>query len=305
MQILKQNFNLKEIILKHAKFQKVLLCYDESVSSLNVAKIYNEIKELCIFNKMEIDKFNTQEIYDGYKLIIFYCSANNFLKLNINLTEFVNVFIPTDADILPFFLNENFMLNDNDNYLFLPTNQLDINIVFSVYFNKFYNYLKDLLLKQESEITFDFNLNEITQLKTLELLKQNNLEFIDVKILNKTGLDYCNLPTVDILLLLAFLLLVCCVHENRLCLVDIYKSMKDNYQQIDKFYSLANNCVFNQLVNVNFISLKNVLTTTINKLKNFFTFKEIEPEIFEKLKNFCKNEDNLLNYLYLYNIFGE
>ena len=305
MQILKQNFNLKDIVLKHAKFQKVLLCYDQNVSFLDIDKIYNSIKEQCIFNKMDTKNLDWQELNNGYKLIIFFCSASSFLNLNVNVSEFVNVFIPTDCGILPFFVDENFNLNSSQNYLILTNSQVDINVLFSVYFNSFYNYLKDLLFKQESEITFNLNLNEITQLKMLELLNKNQLEFVDLKFLNKFNLDYSLLPLVDFLLLNAFLLLTNAVHENQLCLVDIYKSFKEEYQQIDKYYALANNCLFKQIVNLNFLSLKNVLVCSINKLKEFLFDIKVDLAVVEKLKNFCKNEENLLNYLYLYNIFGE
>ncbi len=308
MQIIKDNFllNLKNIINKNAKFQKVMLFFDKTVSNLNISKIYQEIKEICVFNKMEMENLNQQEIYNGYKLAIFCCSANSFKNLNLNLSEFINIFIPTDCGIMPFFLNENFILCNNNNYLFLTTNQVDVNVLFSIYFNKFYNYLKDIMFKQESNISFDFNISQITQLKILEMLQQENeLEFIDVKFLNKFKMDYNNLPLIDFLLLNAFCVLINSLHENNVCLVDIYKSMKDEYKQIDKYYALANNCVFNQIVNLNFLCLKDVLNFSINKLKEFSFAIKLDNNVVKNLKEFCKNEDNLLNYLYLYNIFGE
>ena len=46
---------IKNIVQTKAKYQKVMLLYDENVSSIDIAKIYNSIKELCIYNQCNID----------------------------------------------------------------------------------------------------------------------------------------------------------------------------------------------------------------------------------------------------------
>ena len=61
---------VKKIILQKAKFQKVMLLFDDSVSNFEIAEIYNEIKEFCVYNQSNISSLKEDEIFDGYRFFI-------------------------------------------------------------------------------------------------------------------------------------------------------------------------------------------------------------------------------------------
>ena len=74
------NKDLLQIISNKAKYQKVLLIYDNTVSSLQINELYTNIKNLCIFNKMEINSIDENEYFNCYKMLIFYCNTTNLIK---------------------------------------------------------------------------------------------------------------------------------------------------------------------------------------------------------------------------------
>ena len=98
-------FGIKDIIERRSKYQKVMLIYDNNITNADILEIYDKIKELCIFNKLNIDteRDRFDEIFDGYRTIIFFCSANSFLNINVDRTEFINIYVPIDSHVLPFF----------------------------------------------------------------------------------------------------------------------------------------------------------------------------------------------------------
>ena len=114
MQIIKDNFsnNLLEIVNKYAKYQKVMVVYDNSVNNANLLQIYELIGANCVFNKLNMTIEDYSELNNGYKLLIFLCEADSFINFEFDVGEFINVFIPTDNAVLPFFLKGN-------NFLFL------------------------------------------------------------------------------------------------------------------------------------------------------------------------------------------
>ena len=71
---------LKKIIEINAKYQKVMLLFDDSVSNVEIREVYDTIKQDCIYNQSNILELDDKEIFNGYKLIIYFCSADGFLK---------------------------------------------------------------------------------------------------------------------------------------------------------------------------------------------------------------------------------
>ncbi len=303
---------LKLIVEKHAKFQKVMLVFDENFSFTKLNEIYSAVKEICIFNKTEIEKLDENEIQNGYKLLIFACSANSFFKLNLNLDEFINVFLPADEKVLPFFVNCNFksLMSESNcvcekNYIFLNAG-IDISIIYSYFFNTFYACMQGVLLNVGEPSIFNSEIGFINQNRMLEFLKFDG-EFVDLKILKQMNLDYSFLPYLDQILLFAFSLLIGGIVQKRLTLVDVYKVAKNDCALINKFYAKVNNEAFFQIIKLNSHLIKNFLGFGIKNLLNFelkkIDFNELNLLI-DKTKNFCKETDSLFVYLYLFNIFG-
>ena len=244
---------IKNIVELKAKYQKVMLLFDDNVSNLEIHCVYEEIKEICIFNKADITSFNKEEIFNGYRLIIFYCSAESFLKCNFNKEEFICVFVPTNNSLLPFYLNEKNHIESENNYLLTSKSKIDLNLIASVNFNMFYNYLKNLIGGQNSIVDFSLN-QEITHYNALNYLENlsENTVFVDIDIIRFANIEYADLILVDLLLVDAFLLLIESVKNQNIMFVDVYKSMKDDCDLIEKFYRLSSNEIFNKLILLNY-----------------------------------------------------
>lgn len=308
MEILNYNPSiLKDIIIKTARYQKVMLLYDNSASSSALMDIYSSIREDCIFNKMSVAE-NLSEVYNGYKAIIYLGGADGFLHLGINLDEFVCIVVPQDVSLLPYFLNENCMVSCGKRYLLIQASNFDISPICSLVFNNYYNYLNDLVFKQFSNINFNFNFTQITQRKILESIinAPTDYLFYDIKLLKACKIPYRLLPILDYILMCAFNCMVECVHGNNLCLVDVYKAFNNNYELLDRYYAMINNGVVVHIMQLNFSMLSLVGKKTSQEILKFVervSANEIEI-ILSKLKEYSKTSGDILNYLYLYNMFA-
>ncbi len=298
MQIIKDNFsnNLLEIVNKYAKYQKVMVVYDNSVNNANLLQIYELIGANCVFNKLNMTIEDYSELNNGYKLLIFLCEADSFINFEFDVGEFINVFIPTDNAVLPFFLKGN-------NFLFLQNKKPDVAIFSSVIFNKVFSFINALIEQTWCEVNFN-DLKFITQDALIDLLNKNNLNFIDLTILKQCKIPYNLLPELDFILINAILTLVSSISTNSLGLVDFYKSVKENCGLIDKYYALITNNVLNEVVKLNFSYLLSILREATNKLKIINVNNKNFNKIIKNLKNYLKNCNNFLIYLYLYDIFG-
>lgn len=299
------NLDTKEIfniINKKAKYQKVMVVYDDYTSNTDINNIYEEIREICIFNKSHVLNINN-EINDGYKLIIYYLSTEAFFKLNFDRTDFVNIYIPTDGFVLPYYVSS----GDSD-YLITQQNIVDTMAISSIYFNRFYNYLNDLFLKQNSEADFSF-LDQITQKhQFIELERYKDQDYIDLDILKKGEFSYIDLSRLDLYLLDAFLTIMQSVRSNTLSMVDTYKFGKLDYEYVDKFYSMMISEPLKHLIELNYNSLYSACQKTKEYILNLLSFDSVNNINFrsdiEKIKNYAKNTNNLIAYLYFYDVFA-
>ncbi len=299
---------IKEEVKNKAKFSKVMLLFDDFVSSAEIDEIYRAIKDDCIFNKLNL-KEDLTEVFNGYKLLIFCCGTNSFLNCQLPLKDFNNIFLPTDFGVLPYFLLDG-KATYNDNTLILNPNTLDANVFCSLAFNKFYAYMSGFLTTPNENLNFTFDFTDITPNYAINLCQNlpQDLVFEDVKILAKTGIDYELLPVVDYVLINAFLVVVDAIKNNTLCLADFYKYDRENFAIIDKFYALANNDLLIKLVQYNFTSIISVLNKAKEKIEmclqgvSSTNFQNINA-IISKIKEYCKTDEGLFAYLYLYDIF--
>ncbi len=309
MEIIKHDFlsNLKQIVEIKAKYQKVMLVYDDLASSVQISDIYEKIKDICIFNKMHTQKFDLTELNDGYKLIIFLLSADSYLRLGMTPNEFVNIFIPLSENVLPFYVDENYNLIKKNDYILLNSNLADICIETSVLFNELFEYFNNLILGKTNKIVFD-GAKEITQNSLFSLLTTENLFFLDLKIIKTYNIPLSKLPLVDFMLISALKVMIEGVLGNNLTLVDCYKAFKDDEKLIEKFYALTLNNIFIEIIKLNKLTIKNTLNKIDEHIGNIIWSFDVSEKEFEdilfKLKSFLKNTNCYLSNLYLYNIFG-
>lgn len=296
---------IREIVEKFAKYQKIMLLYDNTASNTLLLDIEYNVREYCIFNKMNVENLGTNEIYNGYKLIIFLASVDNFLSLDIRWEEFVNIFLPTDIGILPFYLLENSI----QNFILLDRRKVDIGAITSVEFNRIFSIIESLYNSQELE-EFDSEISgEITLNKIIKLIENvpKNTEFIDIKIMKSERIEYRYIGLVDLILIDALYLFLVSIRNRTQELVDVYKLAHNDLSSVDKYYEMFNSNVVTEILNINysflFPKIKNArerIKTAIETCK--FSNQEI-VEIMAKVKNYAKNDNGIVGYLYLYNIF--
>lgn len=305
MNIEKQNRQeLANLIEKYAKYQKVMLVYDQYTSNLAIQQIYQTIKDLCVFNSIQTGQ-DMQEIYNGYKLLIFLCEPESFLHCNLNIEEFVNIVI-TNTDILPFCLDSKNHIAGSK-IIFLSDNlNLDKPAYSSLNFNLFYNNL--LSIYNQTDCQIDINIKEISTRNLFQILNSplNNFEFVDIDILRKSKLTYQCLPIVDFVLMAGFDVFFNGIKNHTLLMTDLYKSIKENSALIDKYYALSQNDALITMVELNFGLMQNKIKQTFENINEFLTFglenDELKTIIFA-VRDYAKNCSGLLNYLYLYKIF--
>lgn len=305
MNILKlQRDSLTAMVEQYAKYQKVMLIYDDCVSNSQIDDLYQEIKNICIFNKIDVKNENLNEVYNGYKMLIFFCQPESFLKIKINLDEFVNIMVVEHNRFLPYCLNQFNTKTSAKLFLIDDSVEVDKSAYSSIEFNVFYNFFNNLYY-QQSEIKIDekkFFVNgffaEINQLP-------EQFEFVDIDVLKKSSLDYAFLPIIDYILLAGFQTFFYAVKHQTLTMTDLYKTIKTDQNLIDKFYLLSQNQTIIFLIDYNYTELQQMLDQAINRVKNFIfpVTDDCLAEILEKLKEYCKNCSGLLNYLFLYDMF--
>lgn len=300
-------FNLTNFVEKHAKFQKVMILYDCSLSSPKLRQIYEEIKDLCVFNQKDINDANLDEIYNGYKLLIFVCSANSFLHFKYDIGEFDCLFYPESKDLLPFCFDTEAKLVKNRTIV--ANSSLDINIVSSLYFNQFLLRFFDVFSLNPNFDFINFSNKEIYQKDIFDLLSSlpEQTQFADIYLLKQENLDYQNISLVHLIILNAILIFLQNVRTRELSMVDIYKTERENVSFIDKVYALSHNQTVFEIINLNYHYLTNLAESTKSKILDYLNLDNISAEdvtnVIEKTKNFCKNSNSTLAYLYIYNIF--
>ena len=301
--------NLISLVNEKAKYQKVLMLHDNSVSNLDINNLFYSIKELCVFNKMELNNVDEKEFYNGYKMLIFYCDASNLINFNLNREEFINIYIPTTRFIFPFFSNNLTLLTKNS-FLLLNSSVPDINFISCLYFNNFINYSHSLLNFQAVEFN-EFDEQELNMTSILNVI--NNIKqplfFTDLEICKNTKLNANDLCLLHLILINAFIAFITSIKNNQLGLIDIYKVAKENFNLIDKCYSIFFNETFYNSVILNFNCLYNATIKTKNQILKLLALNNDIPSknvniIIDKVKNYLKTSNCKLSFLYFFNVFG-
>ncbi len=294
---------LEEILYNKARFQKVMLLYDDTVSNEEISAIYECIKNDCIFNKADINIVDLTELNNGYRLLIFKCSVDSFLNANLDGGEFVNVYMPTDSSCLPYYAKERIDDIKSQHYLMLDKDCIDTQVLPSVYFNRF-----NECLQSSEDININFEIGNISQDRTIELIEsvKERISFFDIEIISECHIPYRLLPIVDYILISAYAVIIDAVKSKTVGLVDTYKSAREDSELIDRYYAMNQNAILLRLIKLNLDNLSLLVKRTrIELLEHINPQDECEIEsIIMKIKEYLKHSDSLLSYLYLYGVFG-
>lgn len=298
--------NLASIIQEKAKYQKVLLLYDNSISLVDINEIYNKIRELCIFNKMDLNNIDEKEFYNGYRLLIFCCNCASLSKFSLNKEEFINIYYPTNNQTLHFFAN-NLNLFTKDCYLLLSSTQLDLTLLSSLYFNNFFNYTNNLLNFQPAQLKFEENLNIFSLVNNLNKIEKPYY-FTDLEILNNINIQYNEIMLLHLILVNAFLTFITEIKNNIPSIIDVYKLAKQNFNLIDKCYTtFFNETIYNSVI-LNYNSLHDACIKTKSKILSLISLNNTPTinldKIITKTKEYLKTSNSKLNFLYFFNVFG-
>ena len=295
---------LKEVVSQYAKYQKVLLVYSGLASNDDIDAIYNEIKGLVIFNKVQIDLFNEDLAGDGYRMIIFLTTGDDMLKVKYNSIDYINVYIPINNEILPFY----HLINNNEGYILFKNNDIDVSVYCFLAFHKAINEifsLKDAKLICWTGDEVSFSLQD-----SIELLNANvdKIQDFDIEILIKSGLDYSKLCIVELIILNSYKKLVFDIQNNKLSMVDVYKFHKDDVEIVDRLYKTFSNENFLKLIKLNAGKLLKNIEMAKDKILFLINAETFEDDLrvddlVEKIKIFCVANDDI-NELYLYNAFN-
>jgi len=300
---------VKKVVNEKARYQKVMIIYDETVSSLTIDEVVNSIKENCVFNVKDINTVDETELLSGYKLIVYICCVNSFLKLKLNRSEFVNLYLPTDSNFFPFLLNvDNYVLLENC-YIFIKKQNFDFAVFPSIFLSQVYHNFKVIKSGENKKSFNDYNIIFNKQ-EVINLLNEHclDIEFLDVKILKDTGLSYEFLNLVDLILINGFILFLKNVKDKEFEMVDLYKSVKDSDEHIDKFHALIKDKTFFNLIYYNYNFLLNICLKAKEKILDFGNFEVLNSEsatkVLNSVKQYAKNSNDIISYFYLFNYFG-
>ncbi len=306
---IKEMIDIKNIVKTKAKYQKVMLLFDESVGNVEIKDVYELIKTDCIFNQMSVNNLDIQELMNGYKLIIYYMTGNSFLHLDFYIDEFVNIFVPTDAYVLPFFMDRKMSLSENKDYLIIENKDIDFSFVSSLYFNRVFKAFFNVLYNTEERI--DFVNIDTNYLKTniVEILNTQNFdgEFVDLKIIKQAEVEIEMLPVLDFVLLVALELFLKNIRNKSLSLIDVYKLAQNDDKKINIYYEMMNNFSLLEILNLNFNCLLNLIKISKEHILEILQYEcgefELE-EILKIIRSYATNDEGLLGYMYFYDIFS-
>ncbi len=297
---------IKEVVASKARYQKVMLLTDEQTNIEIAQKIHEGIKDLCIFNRRDINSLD-EEISNGYKLIIYLVSPKNYLTCDIRKDEHINVIVADGKNLMPYCLNEK--SHKINNYMATNNVSLDLNMLSSLYLNTFFNYFQNLILGMQEGEYFNILKEEITQQNLFKIIDklENNFFFLDMDIIKKSNAKAEHSAVLDLILINAFIVLITSVKNQNLTLVDTYKVANDNQELIEKFYRMHFNAGFHQLITLNYNCLMNFANKTKEKILEVLSFMNVDgvDSLLLDLKEYCKNDTGICGYLYLYNMFEQ
>ena len=307
MQLFKYSNQFFQYVLDIAKYQKVVLVYDQSSSAKFVLQAKEKLSQDTNFFAVSIDSPILHNlILDGTRCVIECVKSSNFLSLLDMLDD--NIFLISIAQkdfvakLRRVDYHSVFVLGNNKEIadLFMIGNIFLENItraIISCQTPQYQYYIKTI------DMFFDKRISKFDFAKKIFLLPQDTK--LNTDILAEIG-NANSLALYLYLRLLAILCLLQSFQSNSVEQLDVYKVYQNDAEKINWCYSLLfderiNFCFKNQTlctkVIIEKIFNKIKLNTKINKIK-------LKNEI-NVLKTNAKSliTDNLLKHCYLHNIF--
>ena len=313
MRVLDINSSLDEmtkIILQKARYQKVVLCIDDTSDIKFIDLLTSRIERDVVLLKYYYNKNNINELHNmlnnGVRVVIYNVDIKRFYKLVNNDNYVLNIFIPQENFVFPYIAcNESLY---GDNLLVLNTNNYDYITLIMLYQFGLYKVWSTLLQGGNVDTSIFKNFDKIANGK-IDFYSSliNEIKCLNPYISNEyQDLDIEQLPYYVYLRLCAVLNLLVNIGQHNEQYIDFYKTEKSS-KDISKAYALI---IQTDIIDTlkfncpNLIKLNMIILTRIKILiKKYFNFKNIN---LNKLNKIIKNQSKLLNIdnlLYISYIF--
>ena len=313
MRIIDKSNCEEEIInlaISKAKYQKVLVCIDETSDMRLINSICNKLSKSVVLIKYYYSE-DVQSFFDmannGSRLIIYNLSIEHFYKLNIDNNLILNVFITQSNFILPYISSCESVYGDN--LLVCDTTDKDFTSIIFMYEAALFKLWAELLQNANIDTnTFkriDGLVNNADNYCANRLdLAQQLRPYIDK---GYQEVEEFQLPYYIYLRLCAIMSTLEKFNNGREEYADFYKTAKST-EDVEKAYNLILKNEIIDTLKLNCNNLIKICSVVLNRLKIIikknFNFKRIK---FNKLNNLIKlqskslNIDNLLYISYIFN----
>lgn len=296
--------NLKGLI-DNVKYQKVLLIYSSEATDSDIAEIYDTIKDNVVFNKVQYESLDKDIINNGYRMVILLCSGDDILHLDYSVEDVINVYIPLDNGILPFFYLLRRNSYNQNNYILIRDHKADICLNAHIEFLKF--WLDILSLKHNTEHLWLEGYSLLDLRQSIDIISNITVDnYIDVDIVSRCSLLYQDLVCVELVVLDGYLRLIQDAKLGNLTMIDIYKYHFDDVENVDMYYKVYQDSSFIQYLSLNHDVLIERILGVKDKLKEYLTIISSEntniDTIIESVKEYSKANEELAE-LYLYDVF--
>jgi len=292
---------IKDIILKKARYQKVIILID-SFSNLDIVnQLEKSVKKETVCYSINLDLESCEEIAkilnDGTRCVVSFLNDYNYLKLS-SVYDFQDITIDVFSDKM-FTLH---LKNYDEYYLFCRENKLSLEdrlIMYNYTIEwKWQNLISGKNYSEEEKILLKtFNRKNILELNRFFGLEIYN-ELLSLNPKYYSGYLFIRILAVKYLFLAFF--------ESSEKMIDVYKFYSNDLEEVNLVYKLYKD----ERVNFLFKNCNRVMLDFIDVIMSSFSLKlnitKIEANnLLKNIKINAKNikKDNLLKYCYLYGIF--
>ena len=313
MRIIDKSNCEEEIInlaISKAKYQKVLVCIDETSDIRLINSICNKLSRSVVLIKYYYNE-DVQSFFDmannGARVIIYNVSIEHFYKLSIDDNLILNIFVAQSNFVLPYMLSCESVYGDN--LLVCDTINKDFTSIIFMY--------EGALFKLWAELVQNANVDTNTFKRIDRLINSADnfyINYLDVAQQLKPYIDKdyqlveeLQLPYYIYLRLCAIMSMLEKFNNGREEYIDFYKTSKST-EDVEKAYNLILKNEIIDRLKLNCENLIKICSVILNRLKIIikknFNFKRIK---FNKLNNLIKlqskslNIDNLLYISYIFN----
>lgn len=314
MRIIEKNKSIDEVVdvvLRTSRYQKVVLCLDETSDMRFIEDFCKKIDKNVILIKYYYNARNNDSFFNmvnnGARVVLYNVSIEHFYKLRIENNFLLNIFVPQTEFVLPYMESVESVYGDN--LLICDTSLRDNASILILYDSAFDNIWGALVRAEDVDTDMFKKIDSLANCKQgfceklLEIVKLNagnvQLQYLDC--------DEKELPFYVYSKLSAVFRMLEKVYYGNEEYVDFYKTIKSQ-DEIERAYRVLVKHNIVELVRNNIVNLVKINVAVLNRIKiiikKYFNFKNIKINKLNKiLKNKAKvlNIDNLLYISYILN----